>query len=121
MCTDQEKPGDPIVRLDGVPREAMKEEEKSRFKRFVSIFPHLLKTVALGRKYIRAKVTQEENKAKKTAAEAAEIAARKELQEQEAATERQREVQEFSKNVDDIFKDDGLPPDAKMLKMAKYL
>ena len=87
--------------------------EYTRWVRFKSwIFSHLRKTEYLAELYAEAKVAKEENEAWKTAEEAADIDARKDLK-------RLKELQRFNAIVDDIFANDGIPPEAKVLKLAK--
>jgi hypothetical protein len=64
--------------------------------------------------YTEAKVEKERGEARKVTGEADEIAARKDLT-------RQKEVKEFNRSVDDIFKNDGLASGAKVLKLAKLI
>jgi hypothetical protein len=68
----------------------------------------------LSEQYAEAVVHREQSEAHRVAEQAAEIAARKDLI-------RQKEVQEFSRSVDEIFVADGLPPIAKALKLAKLM
>jgi len=104
-----------IVRFEVRPKKFVCPNELSRWQRFKRfVFPWLRKGKDFGQEYARARFAKEQNEAEKLAREASEIAARTD-------TERQRTVREFSKNVDAIFADDGLPEEAKMLKLAKLM
>jgi len=104
-----------IVRVDGGPNHPDRPGESGLFERFRHfIRPWLRKGSDLSEAYAEAKVAKEQNEARKTVEEAAEIAARCDV-------ERQRAVKEFNANVDDIFADDGLPEAGKALKLAKLI
>jgi hypothetical protein len=88
---------------------------KSRWHKLKALlFPCLKNNKRLAEKYAEAKVEWEKSEAHRIAEQAAEISARKDLLKQE-------EVKEFSKIIDEIFKADGLPPAAKMLKLTKLM
>jgi hypothetical protein len=79
-----------------------------------ALIPYLKSSRRLAEVYAEAAVQKERSEAQKIAGEAAEIAARKDLI-------KQKEVKEFSSNIDDIFAVNDLPPVAKALKLAKLM
>jgi len=102
-----------LVEVDGAPNEAIRPGEPSRwecFKKFVS--PWLRKGSDLADRYGEAKLLQEKSKAAKTMQEAAQIAVKTELQ-------RLENIKVFNTILDAIFADDGLPGEAKLLKLEK--
>lgn len=104
-----------LVKIEGRPNSPERTKERTRWQRFKFwLFPHLKKSRELAEAYAEAKVEKEKSEARKTTEEAAEIAARKDIT-------RQKEVREFNIIIDDIFKDDTLPPGAKALKLAKLI
>lgn len=104
-----------LVKVEGRPNLPEKPRERTRWERFKFwLSPHLKKNEELAEAYAKAKVEKEKSEARKRTEEAAEIAARKDLT-------RQKEVKEFCNIVDVIFADDGLPPGAKALKLAKLM
>jgi len=85
------------------------------WQRFKAVFfTHFSRSKELAYAYTEAKVEKERGEARKVTGEADEIAARKDLT-------RQKEVKEFNRSVDDIFKNDGLASGAKVLKLAKLI
>jgi hypothetical protein len=104
-----------ITKVQGAPNEPDHGAEPDRWRRFKEfILPWLKKGSDLGAEYSEARLAQEKNKARKTAEEAAEIAARRDVAQQRA-------VRDFGANVDAIFADDGLPDEARALKFAKLI
>jgi len=104
-----------LVKVEGRPNSPELPKEQTRWERFKFwLFPHLRKSGELAEAYAEAKVEKEKSEARKRTEEAAEIAARKDVT-------RQEEVKEFCSIVDGIFADDGLPPGAKALKLAKLM
>ena len=88
---------------------------RTRWQRLkATLFPRLKRSKELAYAYTEAKVEKELNEARKVAEEADEIAARKDLT-------RQKEVKEFNRSVDDIFKIDRLASGAKIIKLAKLI
>ena len=88
---------------------------RTRWQRLkATLFPYLKRSRELAYAYTEAKVEKERGEARKVTGEADEIAARKDLT-------RQKEVKEFNRSVDDIFKNDGLASGAKVLKLAKLI
>lgn len=104
-----------IVKVEGTPNLPDRPKEPTRWQSFKCwLFPHLKRSEELGEAYAEAKVERERSEARKTAEEAAEIAARKDVL-------RQEEVKQFNDIINDIFADDGLPPGAKAFKLAKLI
>lgn len=104
-----------IVKVEGRPNLPERPKERTRWEAFkFFLFPHLKKSKELAEAYAEAKVEKEKSEARKIAEEAAEIAARRDLT-------KQQEASEFNAVIDDIFADDGLPPGAKALKLAKLM
>lgn len=111
-----------LVKVEGAPNVPNKPADKrlwSRFKRW--LFPHIYKTEKLATEYAEAKVQKEKSSARKIAEEAADIAAKKDTERAKKALLDQEEVLKFNSAVDDIFGDDGLPEEAKVLKFAKLM
>ena len=71
------------------------------------LFPYLKESEKLTRQLIEAKVKQEENIALKTEAEINLL--------------KIKEVREYNSIINEIFSDDKLPEEAKVLKLAKLL
>ena len=104
-----------IVKVEGRPNLPTRPKEQTRWQRFkAALFPHLRKSKELAEAYTKAKVEKERSEARKTAEEAAEIAAKKDLLKQKGA-------KAFNAVIDDIFADDSLPAGAKALKLAKLM
>ncbi len=121
--TDQEG----IARIEGVPERdeegKLSRRELITFDKFTELVREkLAKGVGLAEAYAGARVAQEENKAKKTAAEAAEIAARKRQIDDERRSQKekagQETVQHFIENVDRILE---LPPEGQGIALAKLV
>ena len=89
--------------------------KRTRWQRFITaLFPPLKNSKRLAEAYAEAKVEREKGEAYRIAEQTAKISARKDLL-------KQQEVKEFNSIIDEIFKSDGLPPAAKMLKLAKLV
>ncbi len=123
MCAKREEIREKaIVKAEGRPRSPHQPNERTRLKRFKDwLHPHLKKSEKLTEAYAEAKVTKETNEANRIAQEAAKIAAQTDLENAKKDIVKQKEVEQFSANIDDIYKDDGLPLQAKQMKMAKLL
>jgi hypothetical protein len=95
-------------------------QEASRFRRFWEwLFPRLERGADLSEAYGRAGVAEKDASARRIAEEAAEIAAKRELAEAQAATQRQAEVKQFIENIEAI---EGLQTTAgRKLAFAKVL
>ena len=104
-----------IIKVEGRPNSPSRTTETTRWQRFKHwFFPSLRKSKELAEAYAEAKVETEKSSARKTTEEAAEIAARKDLT-------RLKGVKKYNEIVDDIFADDGLSQDGKLLKLAKLM
>jgi hypothetical protein len=111
-----------IARFEGGPAEAVTLAERTRWQRFLAaIWPFTRKGGAwaryggeLGKAYVEAEVQLKQNEATRLAAEAAEIAARADVNRNESGVL-------FNQQVDNIFADDNLPEAVKVLKLAKLL
>ena len=109
-----------IVKYEGTPNEPFRAKEQSRWRQFLrAIWPFAQEGgkwaqygTDLGRTFAEAEVADRVNRAEKTAAETAEIAASADLKRQES-------VRVFNTEIDSIFAQDNLPDSAKMLKLAK--
>ncbi len=119
---DHESDDTQIVRFEGNPNDSGETGERSIWSRFLNaIWPFSKRggewakySGGLGKAFAEAEVSQRANTAARTAAEAAETAARADVSRQEA-------VRVFNEQIDAIFGDDGLPESAKLLKLAKLL
>lgn len=78
------------------------------------LYPQLIESERLTKDYFEANVHKKQNEADKIAAQAKNIVAQTEVL-------KQKEVLEFNKIINEIFRDDGLPKAAKYLKLAKVL
>jgi hypothetical protein len=101
-------------------------QEKYRGKTLWNLFKewlctHFKKGEELIEAYAEAKVEKEKSQAKKTAEETAEIAAKRDTELARKRLIEHEEMQRFNVVVDDIFKEDGLPDEAKVLKFAKLI
>lgn len=113
--TERDAPA--IIKYEGIPNPPT---QQSVWRRFLqTVFPFMKRGgkwaehgADLARSYAEAEVADRNNRALKTAAEAAEISARADLARNEAA-------KVFSDEVDAIFADRDLPESARMLKLAK--
>jgi hypothetical protein len=109
-----------LSRVDGTPREG--DEITSRrgmfFGAVASILSKVVEGVGLGEEYVRAKVAQESNAAAKTAAEAAELASKRELNEAHADIARQDALKGFIENLQ-MMK--GLNPPQQVMALAKMM
>lgn len=111
-----------IIRFDGNPNEPSRANEATLWKRFLKVIWPFAKTGGewarysgeLGKTFAEAEVAQRVNTAERIAAEAAETAARADINRQDA-------VRIFSEQIDAIFSGDNVPESAKMLKLAKLL
>jgi hypothetical protein len=111
-----------IIRYDGIPTEPFRPHEPTRWQRFLTaIWPFARQGGEwakyggeLGKAYLDAEIANRTNTASRTAAEAAETAARADFQRQDA-------VRVFNDQIDSIFKDNNLPHGAKILKLAKLM
>ena len=100
-----------IVRYEGRPNEADRPAEKTCWQRFLE-FVHLSsrKTQELGEAFADAEVAKKRNKAVKVAAEAAELAARADLN-------RAKELRVVNEEIRKIFSDGSLPPEAIKMQL----
>lgn len=71
------------------------------------ILPYLKENEKLTKEYLIAKIKQEQNIANKIEAQANLL--------------KMKEIREFNSIINEIFSDDGLPEEAKALKLAKVL
>ena len=111
-----------LVKVEGRPKSPSSEDEPTRWERFKHwLFPRWKGGKELARDFARAELGQREAEAAKRVNEAAKIAADREKTEVETDVARQEVVRKFNENVEEIFKDDGLPPAAKKLKLAKLI
>ena len=100
-----------IVRYEGRPNEPDRPAEKTRMRRLLELL-HLAsrKTTEVGEAYANAEVTKRENEAVKTAAQAAEIAARGDLT-------RTVEVQLVNEEIRRIFSNEDVPVEAVKMQL----
>lgn len=115
--------GNGIVRIEGVPKSdeegKISRRELLSFKAICDLLGRKLEEGGqLGECYLRAKVAQEENAAKKTAEEAAEIAARRDEISANADVKRQESVSKFVDNIKSIA---DLPLPQQILGLAKLM
>ncbi len=78
------------------------------------LFPRLKESERLTLEYFEAEIHKRQSEAEKIAAQANKISVQIDVL-------KQKEVLEFNKIINEIFKDDGLPQAAKYLKLAKVL
>ena len=115
-------PSDGIGDVAGTPRDKSAKKEAGKWERFKSFFgKKLRKGVDLGESYASGEVSKKQSEVRKNLEQAAKLAAERKNIQAEEQLKKQKEVQEFSKSVDNIFADDGLPIHAKKLKLAKLI
>ncbi|NIP27268.1 MAG: hypothetical protein GWN67_01370 [Phycisphaerae bacterium] len=96
--------------------------EQGRFARVKSLLrPWLKKSEVLVAAYAEAKAVRPSIENVKLVKDAVEIAAKEELIQGKINLVKQEEVQKFNAIVDDIYKNDGLPEEAKLLKLVKLI
>jgi hypothetical protein len=78
------------------------------------LFTRLIESERLTLEYFEAEIHKKQSEADKITAQAKNITAQTEVL-------KQKEVLEFNKIINEIFKDDGLPKAVKYLKLAKIL
>jgi hypothetical protein len=111
-----------IVTVKGMPNSLDKSTERSLWERFKCwSSPRLKRIEELADAYADVKVQRETNRARKTMEEAGEIAARRDIEIQKKRILDQQEIHEFSKAVNEIFTNDGIPAEGKALKFAKLI
>ena len=94
--------------------------ERNCFKRLMYLFlPLLKKTEILVAQYLEGKAVKPSAENIKLLKEALAIAEKKELIQSEVKFKAQKTIRVFCANVDDIFKKNGLPEQAKRLKFEK--
>jgi hypothetical protein len=104
-----------IVEANGNPNAPDRLGESNLWARFkLFLFKRLPKGDDLIEAYTTAERRIRESEARKNVQKATELAA-------EADLKRQQATKEFQDNVDRVFSDDGLPPAAKKLKLAKLI
>ncbi len=112
----------PIVRLGGLPPKPNPPEEQPRWKRFKKWAATKFKWGGgLAKEFAVAEVNLKKAQAKETLEKAAKIAAEGRQTEVDTDIKKQQQIEQFNKNVDDIFADDKLPDGAKMLKLANMI
>lgn len=113
--TGEKEQMDGIVNFNAQPNNIDKRRERNIFKRFLALInPWAVKARNITEDYYGGEAARRVNEAEKFAAETAEIAARTELAKLE-------KVKLENELIDQVFKDDNLPPQAKMIKMANIL
>jgi hypothetical protein len=108
--------------VGGFPRSPDSKKENEKWKLFKFFLGKKIKKGAeLGESFVVANVSKRQSEVRKNLEEAARINAERKNIEAEERLKKQKEVQEFSKTVDDIFANDGQPSAAKKLKLAKLI
>lgn len=112
-----------VVRVEGIPKGneegKITRRELLDFKAICRLLGGKLKESGqLGEEYLRAKVAQETNAARRTAEEAAEIASRREENEASADAKRQEATSQF---IDNLKSMSELPASQQVLALAKLL
>jgi len=113
--TGEKEQMDGVVKFNAKPNNIDDPRERNIFKRFLAfINPWAVKARNITEDYYGGEAARRVNEAEKFAAETAEIATRTELAKLE-------KVKLENELIDQVFKDDNLPPQAKMLKMSNIL
>ena len=113
-----------VSRLDGVPRReddasSLSRRELLSFRAIAQVLGKKCREGAeLAEEYVRAKVAQETNSARRTAEEAAELVSKQELNEAEADVKRQEAANGFIKNIELV---ENLSPRGQVLALAKLI
>lgn len=109
-----------ILRVDGTPREG--EDITNRrgmlFNAVAKLVGKVVQGAELGEEFVRAKVAQETNTAAKIAADAAELASRRELNEANANVARQSALEKYINNLERMK---NLPPAQQAMALAKLM
>ena len=112
----------PIVRVGGLPPKPNPPEERRRWERFKKWAASKFKWGGgLAKEFADADVNIKKAQVKETLNKAAKIAAEERQTDADTDVKKQQQIEQFNKNVDNIFADDKLPDVAKMLKLANMI